>query len=447
VVSCLLTIGVARINAGPILSTIPVDSRMGDDLGVAPGIPQVDEAIKRFQQGDPDAALRSLEAARKAHPELPPPKYMLARLQFVNQRVSEAIASLEQAAAEEPDFPGTYLLFGNLALGQDRVTDAVVHYENALRLAERGTLSADQKSQLVLQAQQGRAAIAERRRDWSTARDALTAWLELDPANGQARQRLAHALYRLNEQAAALRELGRAAADDPALDPPQITWGWFLTEQESLDEADASMRSAVSGAPDDPRTHHGYALWLIQQEKFEQAEREISAAARLDPESTSIKLVQGLVARHQQRFPLAETCFATVVRENPADFVSSNQLALVLAEQEDAGKLNRAVQLAEMNARQYPQRAEALSTLGRVYFHLKRNEDAIRLLEAAVATGQATADTRYYLARALAAVQRWERVQALLDSVLDAPLGQFSFRREATEWREELTPRTARTTP
>jgi hypothetical protein len=78
---------------------------------------------------------------------------------------------------------------------------------------------------------------------------------------------------------------------------------------------------------------------------------------------------------------------------------------------------------------------------------LKRNEEAIRFLEAAVATGQATADTRYYLARALAAVPRWERVQPLLDSVVDAPLGQFSFRREATEWREELTNRTAQTTP
>jgi tetratricopeptide (TPR) repeat protein len=113
-------------------------------------------------------------------------------------------------------------------------------------------------------------------------------------------------------------------------------------------------------------------------------------------------------------------------------------LALLLAEQNDPAKRKRALELAELSVKQNPKAADALAALGTVDYHLGRQADAQKLLEAVVASGNGTSDAAYTLARVLAARGQAEGVPKLLKAAL-ATSGIFIDRKDAREWLDRLT--------
>ena len=161
-------------------------------------------------------------------------------------------------------------------------------------------------------------------------------------------------------------------------------------------------------------------------------------AAKLDPRSTEIKKLLGLAARQRKDFAQAEQIFEGLAHDAPADAWLRNQLALVLVEQTDEPKRRRALELAELSVRQNPKAADALATLGTVHYRLKRLDDAEKVLQAVVGSGQGNSDAAYVLARVRADRGQPEAAPALLKLALDAP-GIFIFRKDAQEWLDRLT--------
>src|SRR5207253_10288038 len=106
------------------------------------------------------------------------------------------------------------ILFGNLALVEGRLTDGSVHFEKAGALALSQRWTAEQRRRFERLCHQGQAFLAEARGDWKAARAALAAWLEQEPANARARQRLGKALFSLGQPDPAYEELQRAAKED-----------------------------------------------------------------------------------------------------------------------------------------------------------------------------------------------------------------------------------------
>lgn len=121
--------------------------------------------------------------------------------------------------------------------------------------------------------------------------------------------------------------------------------------------------------------------------------------------------------------------------ESPGSFTASNQLALV--EQIEGAKRRRGLELAQINARLYPNSGAALSTLGRAYHRHGRLEEAGQTLRSALITGSGSSDTAYYLAQVVLDRGRPDEVKPLLKIALDAP-GLFSYRKEAQQWSEQL---------
>ena len=162
------------------------------------------------------------------------------------------------------------------------------------------------------------------------------------------------------------------------------------------------------------------------------------AAAKLDPGSTEIKRLLGLTARERKDFARSEQIFEALAHRTPSDAWLRNQLALVLVEQTDEAKRRRALELAELSVRQNPKAADTLATLGTVFFQLKRLDDAEKVLQAVVDSGQGNSDAAYVLARVRADRGQPEAAPALLKLALNAP-GIFIFRKDAQEWLERLT--------
>jgi tetratricopeptide (TPR) repeat protein len=395
-------------------------------------IEELDKANDSFTRGQYDQTLELLKQANKKHPILPPPRLMLARLFLIKGQLGLARSVLERGAAEYPDYPGAYTTFGNLALTEGRLTDASLHFEKAVSLAKAGQWTENQRRYFLVQSYGGLATVAEARENWPAAKAALSSWLEVEPMNGKAHQRLARALFNVNKYAEATEELKRAVKDDASLEPAAVTMGWFYTRKGDLGKAVEWMKYAVNSAPKDPRAHVGMASWLLQQGKPEDAKVYANAAAKLDSDSRDVKLLRGLIAQYLKDYAASERLFQAIYQESPEDFRASNQLVLALVEQPVDSKRSRALQLAEMNARLYPRSSEALGTLGWTYFRQRRLEEAERALRAAIAAGNSSADTAYYLARVIAERGQPEEAKQLLKSALSSR-DNFMFRKEAQE--------------
>jgi tetratricopeptide (TPR) repeat protein len=408
------------------------------ELGAAKTFTDVDQAVKSFEKRDFDRCLRQLASAVKAHPELPPPHALFAKLAFLSNQGALVRPALERAVSEDAVHPEVYILFGNLALVESRLTDASVHFEKAKALAATPRWTVEQRRRFEQVCHQGNAYVAEGRGDWKAARVALTGWLEQEPANARVRHRLGTALFSLGEQDAAYKQLEQAAKEDGSLESAPITMGWLYTRDRDLKKAREWLDHAIKIAPESVAARVAMTSWLLEQGRADEALAHAETAARLDPKSNAVKRVLGLTTRARKEFARSEEIFQALAREAPGDAWVRNQLALVLIEQADDAKRRQALQLAELSVRQNSDDPSALATLGTVYYRLKRLEDAEKVLQIVVGSGKGNSDAAYILALVRADRGHAENAPALLKTALSAP-GLFILRKEAQQWLDSLT--------
>ena len=269
---------------------------------------------------------------------------MFAKLAFLGNQAALIRPALERAIVQAPDHPEVYILFGNLALLENRATDAALHFEKARTLAAAGRWTAVQRHRFDRFCDQGNALIAESRGDWKAARSSLEAWLAREPAHAHARQRLGKALFHLEQSEAAYKQLQQAAKDDTALESPEVMMGWLYTSIAKAKKAEEWMNLAVKAAPNSLPVRTSVASWLLEQGRADEAQAHLEAAAKLDPKSNEVKRLAGLAARARKDYRRAEEILQALFLQSPGDAWVRNQLALVLAEQDDDAKRRRALE-------------------------------------------------------------------------------------------------------
>ncbi len=363
---------------------------------------------------------------------------MLARLLLAANQLPAGRGLLEDVASEDPRYPVTFVLFGNIALTEGRVSDAMLNYERAGTLLDSSGLTEDQKRDVHAQTLSGVAAVAERRQDWDKAQETLEDLLTVIPEDGPARQRLGRALFNLDRRDEARTQLEFAHQNDPSLDPPGITLGWLWADRGRWDEALATMRDAVKKAPDSPAARLGLATLLLQREQPDEAKPHAEAALKADPDSLPAQRLVGSIAYRLGNVEEAEQILRKVLETAPDDVATNNLLALSLAEQDDETGQKDAVEIAQQNVRRAEQNPQTLSTLGWAYYRAGQLDEALQVLQAATANGQATPDTAYYMACVLADNGQEADALRLLRSALDAPVGQFAARDAARKRFEAL---------
>jgi tetratricopeptide (TPR) repeat protein len=408
-------------------------------LAAAPtsGIGALERAVASFDRGEYDACLEHLGEAARADAALAPAPVLFAKLAIQKDRVSLVRPTLERAAGEHPDHPEVFLLFGDLAVREGRWTDAALHLARARDLAAAERWAGEPRRRYNLRRLQGEARVAEGRSDWKAAKAALEDWLKHEPANAKARHRLGKAFFRLDQREAAYQELQRAAREDATFEPAAISMAGLYTEAGDVKKAEEWIDYAVKAAPDSLGVRMRRATWLLDRGRAEEAQGD-AAAARIDPRSRDARLLLGLAARARKDLARAEPILEALDRES-LDARVRNQLALVLAEQADDAKRRRALELAEGLVRQAPDNPEVVATLGTVYYQLHRLDEAESLLQVVVASGQATSDAAYILARVESDRGHPEAGPPLLEAALAAP-GLFLGRDEARRWLERLRP-------
>ena len=210
---------------------------------------ELEPAVSKIREGRFDEALGLIKEKAAKHPEWPPSQLILARLLFRANQGVPGRRALEQAAAFAPDHPEVYLTLGDLALGEGRLSDARLNFENALALTGVGPWDAERTRAMRRGSLTGLAAVSEAREDWNGARARLQAWLELEPKQGQAQQRLGRALFMLGKPDDAFATLTQAVKDDPTLEPAAVSMALLYNQKGDLKKAEEWFDRAGRRSP------------------------------------------------------------------------------------------------------------------------------------------------------------------------------------------------------
>jgi len=426
----------------------------------SPQYRDVASAIARFGNGDFSGARELLAEARTKHPELPPVEVIVAKLFITYQRPDVARRELEQAVRRAPKDPEAYLMFADAAIADrpaPRVTDAEALYQKADGLVRAFNENAKRKQNFEKRVLNGLAMVAESRSQWAAAESLLRELIKRDPKNASAHQRLGGVLFQQatpgdqKKLSESFKEFVAAVEADPRAIKPNVAMARLFEQaaqearnanddarfKKMREQAKESFTRATTGQHADLNSFLAAATWALQTSQLPLARQYAESAMKMDPDSIEAKLARALVARFSEDMPTAERYLNEAFLQAPASFPVSNQLALVLIESPDKSKQNRALQLADMNYRQYQQNAEAVSTLGWVYYRLGRTADAGRVLEAVANARALTPDSAYYVAEILAGQDRTAEAMQILQQALANPQ-PFANRPNAEELLEKV---------
>lgn len=436
----LLACLVGPASAGLILNDIVGITQPDQDVSKTR---EIEQARVAFRERQYDLCLAALEQAQKHLPALPPARLLMAVMFLDDAQPAAGRVLLEPIVAEQRANPLLYDVFGRIALAESRINDAELNFERSLELLGRDrALAKPIRSRYEKNCELGLASVAEARQDWKQACERLSRVLKSHADDAAVRQRLGRDLFQLGDDKQAYAQLSQAATDDSRQESAAIVMGRLYAQRGDAASAEQWLMRAVDELPNLAHARVVYGNWLLDQGRPADAARMARQAEALEPAALPVRGLSGLCARHEKRFADAEKIFQQLHVDEPGEFQWSNQLALSLIEQLDEQKQSRALQLAEVNARQYPQMADALATLGWVSFRLGRQADAQRNLNAAVSGGRASSDTAFYLARLKSSQNSLAEARTLLTTALGTS-GHFVHRDEAAALLERIAEKPA----
>ena len=402
---------------------------------------EVTGAINRFRDRDIDGCRAILERVKSNNPKLPPPGVMMAMLWLSVNQLGPARAELEDSVVKFAKDPEPYLMMGDLAFQERRVTDADMLFKEATRLTAEYTENAKRKRDFDIRCNAGSAAVAEARKQWEVAQKHLQAWIDLDPDNASAHQRMGIVLFQLSKPQEALDQFREAKKLDQKAVQPELAMARLYDDAKKRDTAKKLIEAAIKEAPKDPAVLLAAAQWYLGQNDLDRAKSIADDALKIDAKSLEGRVVRGAIARVARDYAAAEKFFYDAHVQSPGNFPASNSLALVLIESDDKESRQRALEMAEANVAMHrensPQQVNALTTLAWVYYKLGRREDAEKILAQITQNNALTTDGAYYVAKLLSDRGEKDRAQKILEEVL-ANEPMFATRPDAVDLLAKL---------
>ncbi len=413
---------------------------IGDAVSLADQrYPEIESAIQRFRNRDGAAAVEFLKRAKKKYPKLPPVNLMMAKMQTLTGNVAAVRALLDRTVVENPTDPETYLILADQAYRGNRTTEADALFEKAEPLVANFQENAKRKRNFKIRLLAGQSAVAERRGQWDQAQQLLTKWVEIDPQNAIAHARLGLTLFRLEQHQASRAEFIQARKLNPKLPHPEISLAQLFSQTGAQEEARQAYEAAYQEEADNEQTAQAYAVWLISQEKLEQAQQVAAALRQQAPNSLAGLVLDGVVAHLQGDSARAEQALQKALSIQPRHAQAIDLLALMLIDSEAVKDQERALSYAEINAGQYPTNGQVNITRAWVLHRLGRAADSQQALRKGIeAAGQLPPDSYYLIARIMEDQGNTQQALQMIEKSLTLKTGLFVFRQDAEALADKL---------
>jgi tetratricopeptide (TPR) repeat protein len=359
-----------------------------------------------FMAGNVQECMSLLRDAVAADPQLAPPELNLAAFSLEAGLRTQALSLLEKVAAEDESHPQLHLLYANLALADGRLTEALMHFDRLDADSLPSGWSQQQQQDLTTSILAGRATVAERRGNWEMAQQHLAKWLKITPDNTALRYRWAKALLHSGKQSKALEQFDIAYRQNKQLNRPEVAIGVEYLSQGEVEKANKSFAEALEKYPDDGPLHYAWAMALMFQDRFEEAEASTRKAAELGPNTTKLRLLRGVTARAIGKHDAALAHFREILKANPDDREATYQLILTLAAHPSADQRASALALATAAAAKHPQSPTAQAALAIAQQAAKKSDEALAALEKVVRRPDARPEWLYLYGQVLEGAER-----------------------------------------
>jgi tetratricopeptide (TPR) repeat protein len=204
------------------------------------------------------------------------------------------------------------------------------------------------------------------------------------------------------------------------------------------EEADSEFHEATRVNPTWIPAWLNWATLQLSQRKPEAAVRILTEGLERNKGSEELHMLLASILSEQGRIDSAITSYGTVLRINPRNIFSANNLAVLLVDHKgDVPSLERAFALSRDFEREAPHPA-FLDTLGWVRLKMGHQEDALRLMKQAIAKAPDLPVLNYHFGMGLYQSGKKDEAQAYLAKALKSSEG-FAGRREV----EQLLARTS----
>ena len=188
----------------------------------------------------------------------------------------------------------------------------------------------------------------------------------------------------------------------------------FLTRDPTANE--------TAGVPGKPilapkaKEQFDKALKALNDNKLDQAEKDLDEAAKLAPNHPDVLYLQGVVYLRKGNFAKAQTALETASQLDPNNARALSALGMAYA---DEGKYQQALPVLQHSLQLEPGAWDAHWTLAKAYYHNAQYDDALKESQQALDGSHGAApDIELLLAQSLTAVGRYEDAAEALRSFL-----------------------------
>ncbi|HWY71851.1 MAG TPA: tetratricopeptide repeat protein [Terriglobales bacterium] len=248
--------------------------------------------------GQPDQAIRYLQAATQLQPASHPERskedawLALGKLQLAS-KPAEAELALAEAAKLVPADPEPHLLLGELYESSGKFGAASTEYQRAL---------AGTQGEARAQALRGLVNVSVASKQYGEAEKSVREYLATNPADAQARLLLGRLLAAQGKNEEALAQLSGASNDN---NPQVLREKAGLLMAVSRDaEALPVYKQLVEENANDSQLRYQYGLLLMRQHQWPEAEGQLLAAVKLNPNLASAYGDVAIAANQNQHYDL-----------------------------------------------------------------------------------------------------------------------------------------------
>lgn len=409
----------------------------------------VKEAIKRYKNKDALGAKQFLETAKRKEDRLPPVNLMMAKIYFLDRQTASGLQALEATAREVPGDPEPYLLLADQALSQSQGVQASALYDKAIELTQAYDANARRKRKFTIRGYAGRSAVLQRWQDWTGAEADLRAWIEADPEEANAYNRLGFVLFMQGREKDGYEAFTKAKSLNDKLPSAYVSSATMYQRlanvpdnNEKKSEYESKARQAFERAyaadKNDETTLIAYGEWLIRSGDLEKAAAVLEQARSAQPSSHQIQLLSGVLAQMTGNQTDAEKYYNQTLALAPGNRDANNQLALLLINSSDDRAKARAETIARLNAQLNENNADVNITLSWVLRQRDKGGEANQAFQNGLRLGTLSADSTLIVAKLLAEQNRKDMARNLLENALKNEQGIFVNRSEAEALMESL---------
>ena len=425
-------------------------------------------------RGDRAAAMAKVRAVVEEHPKEMPARFLIARLQAMDDKWTDALATVKAIVSDDPNSSVAilaYQLQGDIQKQLDRPADALASYQEVLKRnpkaidAMLGLVATDMSMGnldaaapyaqqaltlapknplarlLVARVHVARkddaapAEVAALVKDYprypgvynlvalqalrdghvEAARTAYTKALALAPADLEALRGLARIDLGTGHAKDAVARIDEVLSrEKPSADLWLVAASTYATSGDRP-RAEQALKHAIELNPSRLEPYQLLGELYISEQRLDDAHDQLAAWVAKDPRSVAANTMLGMLLEMQHRPADAEKQYEKAVAAGPAAVAANNLACLYIAENRN---FDQALQLAQSAVRSNPNEPHFQDTLGWVLYRQNDARQAIEHLEASVKGLPKDPDGHYHLGMAYLMGGQMEQAKAELTQAL-----------------------------